>query len=69
LTKENDLSFLANLESGTSDFMPKFLKNLCGGRDFLWHSKAPHDRSGGILLGVDQQMFDIGSIDNGGFLC
>jgi hypothetical protein len=47
--------------------MPRFLKNKCGGRDFLWHSKAPHERSGGILLGVDQQMFDIGSIVEGGF--
>jgi hypothetical protein len=31
-----------------------------GGRDFLWHSKAPHGRSGGMLLGVDPQLFDIG---------
>jgi hypothetical protein len=54
LTKKNDLSFIAISESGRSDFMLRFLKNLCGGRDFLWHSKAPHGRSGGILLGVDQ---------------
>jgi hypothetical protein len=40
--------------------MPRFLKNLSGGRNFLWHSKAPHGRSGGMLLGVDQQLFDIG---------
>jgi hypothetical protein len=45
LTKENDLSFIAILESGRSDFMPRFLKNLSGGRDFLWHSKAPRARS------------------------
>jgi hypothetical protein len=35
------------------------------GERFLWHSKAPHGRSGGMLLGVDQQLFDIGSIDEG----
>jgi hypothetical protein len=67
LTKENDLSFIGILESGRTDFMPRFLKNLSGGRDFLWHSKDPHGRSGGILLGVDQQMFAIGSIDEGDF--
>jgi hypothetical protein len=67
LTKENDLSFVAILESCRCDFMPRFLKNLCGGRDFLWHSKAPHGRSGRILLGVDQQMLDIGLIDEGDF--
>jgi hypothetical protein len=52
---------------GRSEFMPRLLKNLCGGRDFLWHSKAPHGRSSGMLLGVDQQLFDIGSIDEGEF--
>jgi hypothetical protein len=51
LTKENGLSFIALSEMGRSEFMPRFLKNLCGGRDFLWHTKAPHGRSGGILLG------------------
>jgi hypothetical protein len=63
LTKENELSFIAISELGRSDFMSRFLKNLCGGRDFLWHGKTPHGRSRGILLGVDQRMFDLGSID------
>ena len=43
------------------------LKNLCGGRDFIWHNMAPHGRSGGILLGVDLGIFDIGAIDEGDF--
>jgi hypothetical protein len=65
--KENNLYFIAISETGRSDFMPRTLKNLCGGRDFLWHIKAAHGRSGGMLLGVDQQSFDIGSIDEGEF--
>jgi hypothetical protein len=36
--------------------MPRFLKNLCTGRGYQWHSKAPRGRSGGILLGVDLQL-------------
>jgi hypothetical protein len=28
---------------------------------------APHGRSGGILLGVDLSIFDIGAIDDGDF--
>jgi hypothetical protein len=67
LTKENGLCFIAILEMGWSEFIPKFLKNLCGGRDILWNTKAPHGRSGGILLGVDQNLFEIGSIDEGDF--
>jgi hypothetical protein len=65
--KENSLNFFALWEMGRSEFMPRTLKNLCGGRDFLWHSKALQGRSGGMLLGVDQQLFDIGSIEEGEF--
>jgi hypothetical protein len=67
LTKENNLNFIAISETGRSDFSPRFLKNLCAGRDYLWHSKAPRGRYGGMLLGVDLQAFDIGAIDEGNF--
>jgi exonuclease III len=43
------------------------LKNLCGGREFISHSKAPEGRSGGILLGANQEVFNIGAIDEGDF--
>jgi hypothetical protein len=55
------------LEIGRSDFSPRFLKNLCSGIDYLWHSKAPRGRSGGMLLGVDLQIFDIGAIEEGDY--
>jgi hypothetical protein len=35
LTKEQDLSFIAILETGKRNFTPPFLKNLCAGRDFI----------------------------------
>jgi exonuclease III len=65
LMKENNLNFIAISETGRSDFTPRFLKNLCSGRDYLWHCKPPNGRSGGMLLGIDLQYFDIGSIDEG----
>jgi hypothetical protein len=43
------------------------LRNLSGGKNFLWHYKEPDGRSGGILLGVDLNVFDIGGIDEGEF--
>jgi hypothetical protein len=67
LTKEHDLNFIAVSETGRSEFMPNFLKNLCAGRDYLWHTMAPKGRSGGILLGVDLQVVDIGAIDEGDY--
>jgi exonuclease III len=67
LTKENNLNFIAISEAGRSDFTPRFLKNLCSGRDYLWHRKAPKGRSGGILHGIDLQFYDIGAIDEGDY--
>jgi hypothetical protein len=63
LTKESNLNFIAISKTGRSDFSPRFLKNLCSGRDYLWHSKAPRGRSGSMLLGVDLQKYDIGAIE------
>ena len=67
LVKEEQISFIALSETGRDEFPDRILKNLCAGRDFLWHSMAPHGRSGGILLGVDLQVFDIGAIAEGDF--
>jgi exonuclease III len=67
LTKENGLNFIAISETGRSEFTPRFLKNLCAGREYLWHCKAPIGRSGGMLMGVDLQTFDIGAIEEGDY--
>jgi len=67
LVKEEQINFIALSETGRDDFPDRILKNLCAGRDFLWHCMAPHGRSGGILLGVDLQVFDIGAIAEGDF--
>jgi hypothetical protein len=69
LTKENNLDFIAVSETRRSDFLLRFLKNLCSGRDYLWHSKAPRGRSGGMLLGVNLQIFLYWSYRRGGLLC
>ena len=67
LVKEEQISFIDLSETGKDDFPDHILKNLCAGWDFLWHCMAPHGRSGGILLGVDLQVFDIGAIAEGDF--
>ena len=67
LVKEQHLDFVAILETGKKDFSVACLNHLCGGRGFLWHFSPSQGRSGGILLGVDSWVFDIGSIDAGDF--
>jgi hypothetical protein len=65
LTREQNLCFIAISEMGRNSFSDAVLRNLCGGRNFLWHYKEPRGRSGGILLGIDLDTFDIGEIDEG----
>jgi hypothetical protein len=33
----------------------------------VWHRTTPRGRSGGILLGVNLDVLDVGSIDDGDF--
>ena len=67
LVKEEQINFIALSETGRDSFPDNTLKTLCAGRDFLWHCLATHGRSGGILLGVDLLVFDIGAIAEGDF--
>jgi exonuclease III len=67
LTKQHNLSFIAISETCRRDFTDPFLKNLSAGKNFLWHVKEPNGRSGGILMGIDLQVFDIGAIEDGDF--
>ena len=67
LVKEEQISFIALFKIGRDAFLDRILNNLCAGRDFLWPSMAPHGRSGGILLGVDLHVFNIGAIAEGDF--
>ena len=68
IVREKDLiHFLALSETGKRDCSQFFLKNLVGGKDFLWHCKPPHGRSGGMLLGVNISFFYIGEIEEGDF--
>lgn len=67
ITKEQKLDFIALLETCKRDFSNACLKNICGGKDFLWHWTRPKGRSGGILLGVNLEFFDVSSIDEGDF--
>jgi hypothetical protein len=67
LVKKEKINFSALSETDRESFPDHVLNNLCVGRDFLWHTMAPHGRSGGILLGVDLAAFDTGAIDEGDF--
>jgi hypothetical protein len=41
LTKEQNLSFIGISKTGRRSFTSPFLKNLCTGREFIWHVMEP----------------------------
>jgi hypothetical protein len=52
---EQNLDIVAILETGRRDFSASFLSNLSAGKDYSWFCLPPHGRSGGILVGVNNE--------------
>jgi hypothetical protein len=65
--QDHNLDFLAILETGKRDFPQRFLNCLSGGVDFVWHSRPPHGRSGGILDDVKNASMDVLACSDGDF--
>ena len=57
--RDHSLDFVAISETGRRDFTQSLLNRLSGGIDFVWHSRPPRGRSGGILLGVRTDTMDV----------
>jgi hypothetical protein len=55
------------MEKGRDCFSESTLRHLSGGVDFFWHTMPPKGRSGGMILGVNLTIFDIGDIDERDF--
>jgi hypothetical protein len=63
---EYNLNFIALTETRRSDLGPRFLKKaMCGKRLSMVFQRS--SRSGGMLLGINLQCYDIGGIDEGEF--
>jgi hypothetical protein len=65
ITKEQQLDFIAFLETRRSEYTDIELNNICGGKQFPWSWTGPKGHSGGILLGINPTIFDIGSSPKG----
>jgi exonuclease III len=49
------------------DFTDQELRSLVNGEVFHWHWRSAVGHSGGMLLGLRDDMFEVGSIDQGSF--
>jgi hypothetical protein len=65
--RDHNLDFLTISETGRCEFTQSFLSRLSGGIDFVWHSRHPRGRSGGILVGVKTDTMDVLACSEGDF--
>jgi hypothetical protein len=61
------LDFIALLETKINDFRLEELAHFCTNNFFLWDWTPPRGRSGGILLGVNKEKFEVLDIKHGNF--
>lgn len=59
------MDFVEIHETIKSNFSKTELHNLCGGINFDWKWSQPKEGSGGILVGINCDSFDIISIEIG----
>ncbi|XP_037427211.1 uncharacterized protein LOC119292489 [Triticum dicoccoides] len=62
---DQKLDFVGLSETIKQDFTKNELHNLCGGRNFQWSWNPPRGMSGGILMGVNKDMFNVEIIEKG----
>jgi len=66
--REQNLDFVAVMETGKKDMSRVNLNRLSGGADYIWHCLPPRGRSGGILLGINALNLELSLIVEGSFL-
>ena len=65
--REQNLNFVAVMETGKKDMSRENLNRLSGGADYIWHCLPPRGRSGGILLGINALNLELSLIVEGEF--
>jgi hypothetical protein len=57
--KDHKLDFVGIQETVRQEYPTKFLKEISGGSEFHWDGIPARGRSGGILLGVNKETYDV----------
>ena len=65
--KEQNLDFVAAMETRKKDMSRENMYRLSGGADYIWHCLPPRGRSGGILLGINALNLELSLIVEGEF--
>ena len=65
MIRDHKLDFIGICETIKQDFTKNELHNLCGGKNYQWCWTPPKGMSGGILVGINKEMFDVEHIEKG----
>jgi exonuclease III len=66
-TKENQLDFIAIMETKRNNFTVSELAHFCANKNYTWNWSPTRGRSGGIILGVNIENFDVQGVALGNF--
>jgi hypothetical protein len=67
IQQKNKLDFIALLETKRSEFNANELSHFRANKNFIWEWSPPNGGSGGILVGFNQDKFDVLHILHGDF--
>ena len=65
MIRDHKLDFIGISETIKQDFTKNELHDLSRGRNFLWEWIAPRDNSGGILVGINSDCFELLQVEKG----
>jgi exonuclease III len=67
LIRKDQIDIIFLQETIKQDFTDQELRGLVGRELYHWHWRPAEGRSGGMLMGITEAMFEVGAIDKGQF--
>jgi len=65
VAEDNRLDFIALSETNRNSFSTQYLEIFCAGADYVWHWRCPRGMSGEMLMGINQEYFELENIVDG----
>jgi exonuclease III len=68
LIRKERIDFIGIQETNKKSFEDSWLQSISSNRNFAWFWSPAKGRSGGLLVGLDADVFDIRQVDKGDFM-
>ena len=67
MAEDKRLDFIALSETNKNSFSTQCLENFCAEADFVCHWQSPRGMSGGMLMGINRESFEVENIIDGDY--